>query len=370
MTLSSLQLVLVSTPIGYIGSGKGGGVELTLSSLVKGLISLGHEVKLVAPEGSKLPEICSNIEISVVAGVDQPSWQHQVSDAPVVIPRDGVLPRLWEKALEAGKNADAVLNFSYDWLPIWLTPWVGVDLFHLISMGAVSEEMRTVISDLSCSYNSRLAFHTHRQAADYLLKEEPIVVGNGFELANYQLQRGKGGPLGWAGRISPEKGLEDAVAVAVALGNRLLVWGLKEDADYAASVEASVPVGTIDWRGFLPTAELQKQLGHCRAFLNTPKWNEAYGNVVVEAMACGVPVISYDRGGPGELIDSGVTGWLVPPDDVKAMTDATSRVGELDRLKCRQWVEQSASHEGFATRVVTWIRQGLEAKGSSKKLIL
>jgi hypothetical protein len=55
-------------------------------------------------------------------------------------------------------------------------------------------------------------------------------------------------------------------------------------------VESSVPKGTIDWRGFRSTQELQQEMGHCRALINTPKWNEAYGNVVVEALACGVPV--------------------------------------------------------------------------------
>ena len=69
--------------------------------------------------------------------------------------------------------------------------------------------------------------------------------------------------------------------------------------------------------GFLSTDELQKELGKCRVLLNTPKWNEAYGNVVVEALACGVPVIAYKRGGPSEIIQHGQTGYLADPDDKK-----------------------------------------------------
>ncbi len=364
MSSSSMELVLVSTPIGYLGSGRGGGVELTMRSLIKGLLGLGHKIILLAPEGSELPSDCAKAEIRHVAGIDQPSWQHQEASAPMVIPPDGVLLALWEQALDLGKSCDAVLNFSYDWLPIWLTSRVDAELFHLISMGAVSEVMKTLIGDLSRSDPTRLAFHTFRQASDYQLSLSPEVVGNGFILENYAFQPEGKGSLGWAGRVAPEKGLEDAVAVAAALGDQLIVWGVIEDLSYAAEVEEAFPSGTIDWRGFLPTIELQKEMRNCRALLNTPKWNEAYGNVVVEAMACGVPVVAYDRGGPGELIQSGHTGWLVPPDDVDAMIAATSRVGELNRRECRNWVEEKASHEQFARRIESWIIKGINAKKS------
>ncbi len=362
MSSSSLKLVLVSTPIGHLGSGRGGGVELTICSLLKGLISLGHDLTLVTPAGSLLPNECSEIQIKEFSGLDQPSWQHCDPNCSASIPFQGVLPKLWEEALEIGSHADAVLNFSYDWLPLWLTPRVDSRLFHLISMGNVSSIMKSVITDIADFDQNRLAFHTYRQAADFSLVGKPVVVGNGFDLDEYEFQESSNGPLGWAGRISREKGLEDAVSVAAALETRLLVWGFMEDIEYAKEIEESVPLGTIEWRGFLPTSDFQKQLGICSALINTPKWNEAYGNVVVEAMACGVPVVAYDRGGPGEIINSGITGLLVPPDDVKALTLAASRVKELNRRSCRRWVEQFASKEIFASRVDSWIKSVLDPK--------
>ena len=108
-----------------------------------------------------------------------------------------------------------------------------------------------------------------------------------------------------------------------------------------------MPLGTLD--------------STCRALINTPKWNEAYGNVVVEALACGVPVVAYDRGGPGELICSGRTGWLVPPDDVAALTEALRRVDSIERSLCRSWAEEHASCEVFSQRVEAWVRTGLTA---------
>lgn len=356
-----LQLVLVNTPIGALGSGRGGGVELTLASLIQGLVLQRHSITLVSAQGSTLPLGCSGVNLVEVEGVDQPSWQHANADSPVVIPRNGLLPGLWEAALRYGACADAVINCGYDWLPLWLTPWVPSRLFHLISMGDVATVMREAIEAVGSSHPHRLAFHTYRQAADFQLPGTARVVGNGFDLSNYSLQPSRGGPLGWAGRVAPEKGLEDAARAAAALGESLLVWGLREDPAYAAAVEAMVPPGTIEWKGFQPTHALQQQLGSCRALINTPKWNEAYGNVVVEALACGVPVVAYDRGGPGELISSGETGWLVPPDDVQALVTALRHVDQIDRFKCRAWVETNASRDVFSARVEAWIRDGLEA---------
>ena len=369
MTDQPLHLVLVNTPIGALGSGRGGGVELTLTSLIQGLVQRGHQLTVVAARGSVLPVEGPQVRLVEVDGVDQPSWQHVAADAPVVIPRHGMLPALWEAALKQGERADAVINAAYDWLPLWLTPFVSPRLFHLISMGNVAAAMGDAIEAVGAWDPSRLAFHTHRQAADFQLPGPPTVVGNGFDLSNYTLRLASDGPLGWAGRIAPEKGLEDAAAAAAALGERLLVWGLREDAGYASRVEASVPPGTIEWRGFQPTAVLQHELGMCRALINTPKWNEAYGNVVVEALACGVPVVAYDRGGPGELVISGQTGWLVAQDNVAALTQALQNVGCLDRRRCRQWVEQHASREVFSKRVQDWIGSALRADGSIDAVI-
>ena len=359
MTDRALNLVLVSTPVGQLGSGRGGGVELTLASLVKGLVQRGHRLHLVAPEGSRSPVADGRVTLHPVPGVDQPSWQHADRNAPMQIPGNAVLPRLWDHALDLASDVDALINFGYDWLPLWLTRHVDARIFHLVSMGSVSAVMDQAVADLARWDQRRLAFHTRRQADDFALVEPPEVVGNGFDLSRYDLQLSMDGPLGWAGRVAPEKGLEDAAAVAALLGEKLRVWGLVEDHDYAKRVESAVPAGTIEWCGFKPTAELQRELGSCRALLNTPKWNEAYGNVVVEALACGVPVIAYDRGGPGEIIQNGETGWLVSPDDREALAEATVRVAAIDRQACRRWVERCASQEGLAARVEAWIRRGL-----------
>ena len=157
--------------------------------------------------------------------------------------------------------------------------------------------------------------------------------------------------------MAPEKGLEDAVYVANELGETLKVWGFKEDDSYASKIEKSFPKGTIDWMGFLATNELQKELGKCRGLLNTPKWNEAYGNVIVEALACGVPVVAYKRGGPSEIIQHGQTGYLADPDEKKNMLSYVEIIEKIKRQKCREWVEKNASADIFANKVINWLNK-------------
>ena len=362
MINKKLKLILVSTPIGYLSSGKGGGVELTIVSLIKGLISLGHKIILVAPKGSKLPFKSELLKIRLVDGVDQPSWQHQKKTDPVIIPSNSVLAKLWEDVFDIANEYDAVINFSYDWLPLWLTKTQKIKIFNLISMGAESLIMRDIISEISQLFPFQLAFHTKRQSYDYQLKTDPIIVGNGFDIENYIFNENKDGPLGWAGRIAPEKGLEDAVKVAYHLGEKLLVWGLMEDKEYISKIENAFKKEIIEWRGFLPTNKFQEQLGCCRALINTPKWNEAYGNVIVEAMACGVPVIAYDLGGPGELIENGFNGFLVKPNDIEGLIKASKSISEISRKNCRKWFEKKASSKVFAERVENWIDKGLNKK--------
>ena len=355
-----MRIVLISTPLGFLGSGKGGGVELTLNSLVSGLLSLDHSVDIVVPRNSKLHKNNEKAKLHFVEGEDQISWQHQNYNSPVTIPDNSLLASMLEKGLDIAKQADVMLNMSYDWLPIWMTLNVEIPVAHIISMGSESSVISNLISKVYAKYPYNFAFHSKIQADDYPFIKKPIIIGNGFKLDNYTFQNSVKGPLAWVGRVAPEKGLEDAVYVANKLDEKLKVWGVKEDEIYASKIEQSFPKGTIDWMGFLSTNELQKELGKCRALLNTPKWNEAFGNVVVEALACGVPVIAYKRGGPSEIIQHGQTGYLAEPDDKKNMLSYVKIIEKIERKKCREWVEKNASIDIFANKVVNWLNKVID----------
>ena len=361
-----MHFVLISTPIGFLGSGKGGGVELTLNSLVTGLVAEGHTVDVVAPKYSKLSETSKKAKLYFVEGEDQTSWQHQDYYSPVSIPDNSLLTGMMEKAISLGKNADILINFSYDWLPIWMTLNLDIPLAHIISMGSESFVISNLISKVYSQYPHNFAFHSKIQASDYPFIKNPIIIGNGFKLDDYTFQNCKNGPLGWVGRVAPEKGLEDAAYVANALGEKLNVWGIVEDKSYALKIEKSLFPGILKWKGFLETDKLQKELGTCRALLNTPKWNEAYGNVVVEALACGVPVVAYKRGGPSEIIEQGKTGYLAKPDDKESLINYLKVINKIDRKNCREWVENNASSNIFASKVLSWLNTVIKEYQSQK----
>jgi UDP-glucose:tetrahydrobiopterin glucosyltransferase len=323
--------------------------------LVAGLLARGHQVAVLAAEGSVLGPSCAGAELLTATGCGQPSWQHRPRSTAVEMPPGALLPRLWDRALGEQHRFDVLLNLAYDWLPFWLTPHVSTPIAHLVSMGSVADAMDEAIEAVARWKPARLAFHTAAQAADFRLPGPPVIVGNGFDPAAYSFVTDPQPVLGWAGRIAPEKGLEDAAQVASRLGLPLQVWGLREDDAYAQAVEASVPAGTLHWRGFLPTAAFQAELGACQVFLNTPKWNEAFGNVVVEAMACGVPVAAYARGGPGELVREGINGALAAPDDLAALEQAVRRAAGMSRSGCRQWFEEHHSVAAFSQRLEAWL---------------
>ena len=95
-----MRIVLISTPIGFLGSGRGGGVELTLNSLVSGLLSLGHSVDVIAPKNSKLSDSKNKAKLHFLEGEDQISWQHQDFNSPVSIPDNSLLAGMLEKGLD------------------------------------------------------------------------------------------------------------------------------------------------------------------------------------------------------------------------------------------------------------------------------
>ncbi len=363
MTLDRLRVLLASTPVGPLGSGIGGGVELTLQSLVDGLGAAGHHVEVVAPEGSRHV----GADVHQIPGSLQVSAQTVGRGAPVELPAGSVLAAMWQHVARRQHDFDIVVNMAYDWLPLYLTGWLQAPVLHLVSMGSLNDAMDLAIDDVARRCPGRLAAHSAAQAATYRSPEAFRLVGSGIVTERYEVRVTADSPphLGFVGRISPEKGLEDVAALSARTGLAVRVWGKLQDEGYWNAVRAAHPAARLDYRGFLPTDALQAEIGGCTAMIMTPKWVEAFGNVAIEAMATGVPVITYDRGGPAEIVVDGETGFVVAADDIGALVAAVERVRTIDRVVCRQRVEELYSAAAFAARVESWFRSVLAAERST-----
>ncbi len=348
-----MRVLLVAEPIGAVGQ-VGDGVEVTTNNLAAGLSALGHEVVLVAPRGSRV----SGARLVEVDGAFQPSCLGKPWDVPITMPFDGVLAAMWEEVRRRAGEHDVVLNLGYDWLPLYLGAFLPVPVGHLLSLSAWSGAMDLAVTRAVRARPRSVAVHSRAQAATYTRAGELVVLGGGIDVRGHRFSEDHDGALAWVGRVSPEKGLGDAMQAAERAGRRLMVMGKMQEPAYWDACRAAAPRAEVEYLGHLDADSLQVQLGRAAGLLVTPHAVEAFGNNMVEALALGVPVVAYRRGGPAEIIDDGVTGLLVEPEaGPSGLAQAAARLSEISRHACRHAAESRYSREAFAERVAVWLEE-------------
>jgi glycosyltransferase involved in cell wall biosynthesis len=172
------------------------------------------------------------------------------------------------------------------------------------------------------------------------------------------------GYLAFVGRISPEKRVDRAVEIAKALNKPLRIAAKIAKADRDYYEEQIAPLfdhPLIEFVGEIEDHEKQTFLGDADALLFPIDWPEPFGLVMIEAMACGTPVIAFDHGSVREVLEDGVTGYIV--DDVPAAIEATRRALGLDRRRIRQTFEQSFTARRMARDYVELYRELCETPG-------
>ena len=146
----------------------------------------------------------------------------------------------------------------------------------------------------------------------------------------------------WTGRILPDKGTHLAIEAAKKAKIKLIIAGKIEDRHYfATKVEPHLGRG-VEYVGHLGQPELVELLQSAAMSLCTPVWDEPFGLVVIESLACGTPVVAFDRGAMSEILDS-QTGVVVPADDTEAMAAGIKRAKRLSRYSCRKLVLEKFS---------------------------
>ncbi len=167
---------------------------------------------------------------------------------------------------------------------------------------------------------------------------EASVLHNGIDPAAWPFApRGDGSAI-WCGRITPNKGTHLAAAAARRAGVPLTIFGSIEDPDYWAAAVLPLIGGDIRYGGHLDGTELAAEMGRASLFLFTPCWDEPFGLVAIEAMACGLPVAAFDRGAAIEVV--GDAGRFADPDDVDGLATAIGQALAIPRAMARRRVER------------------------------
>lgn len=356
-----LRVLVMSTPVGAIGSGTGGGVEVTVRGIAAGLVARGHHVEVVAPEGS----VAFGVPVHAVEGKVQASMQLVDRSTVVEAPDGSVLANMWAFVRTHHHKFDVVLNLAYDELPFRCASFLDRPVAHLVSMGSLTDAMDDAIGSVLASSPASIAMHSRAQADTFKAAAAVTIVGGGIDVGSCRFVEAPhpDGRVGFVGRLSREKGLRDVVAASALAGRPLHVWGYLQDEDEFAAVCAAADDARVTYRGFVDPETLRSELGECAALVMAPKWVEAFGNVAVEALACGVPVVAYRRGGPGEIVVDGETGYLVEADDVAALAAGIERAGGLSRAACRGSASEHHSIGAFAARVEAWLDGVVRADG-------
>jgi glycosyltransferase involved in cell wall biosynthesis len=314
-------------PLGY------GGTERIVAYLSDELVRQGHEVTLFA-SGDSLTDA------RLIAVCDQALRL----DSAVVDPLAHDVFQL-EQVIQQADAFDIIhFHTGYSHFPIFKrqkTP--SVTTFHgrldIADLNQLFGKFSRV-PVISISESQRKPFpHMNWQATIY----------HGVPLDLYTRGDGNGGYLAFLGRICPEKRVDRAIEIAERVNMKLKI-AAKIDAVDREYVEKEIaPIldhPLVEFIGECDGAEKEKFLGDAYALLFPIDWPEPFGLVMIEAMACGTPVIAYRAGSVPEVIDSGVTGFIV--ESIEEAIQAIDSVQYLDRRRCRQVFEERFSSARMA----------------------
>ncbi|MET1046883.1 MAG: glycosyltransferase family 4 protein [Hyphomicrobium sp.] len=208
------------------------------------------------------------------------------------------------------------------------------------------------------------AFKTYEDRVHYVAISEAdrnpdlryaATIHHGIRLEDFPFDPHGSDDLLFFGRIHPDKGAAESIAAARGAGRRLIMAGIIQDRDYHnEQILPALKDRSVVYRGPVGGAARTSTLGSARALLHLINFEEPFGLSVVEALACGTPVIACNRGSMPEMIVDGVTGFLV--NNVDEAVNAIRRVGEIDRAACRAAVSERFTVDRMADRYLDLYR--------------
>jgi len=316
-----------------------GGIERIVDMLVRGLVQRGHDVTLFANPESQVscrllpyPRLQSQSKIDTLANMWHVSQAIQRGHFDLV----HSFARLAYLTPLLPRRIPKIMSYQRGVSPR------SVRLGNLLSRGTLS--FTGCSAHLIRRWQSNGHFH---------------VVYNGVPLETYQwtARVEPDAPLVYLGRVEEIKGVHLAIEVARKSGCRLIIAGNFPGAEhhrryFAEQIQPHVDGKTVEYVGAVDDAAKNQLLGRSAALLMPLLWEEPFGIVMAEALACGTPVIGLRRGSLPEIVQQGVNGFVC--DSVDQMVSAVHRLAEIDRRECRRIAEDK-----FSDRVIVDCYEGL-----------
>ena len=289
--------------------------EQFTSLLTEGLVARGVDVTLFATADS--------VTAGRLAAVVARGYSEDADVEPKVVECLHIA-----HAFERAAEFDVIHN-SFDFLPLTYSGLVDTPVVTTIH-GFSSERILPVYQ----RYNETSAYVAISDADRHPSLDYLATIHHGIDTDTFSLNPSAGGYLLFFGRIHPDKGTAEAIDVADATGLPLVIAGIVQDHEYFDQrVAPRLDGERVSFIGPVSVEDRSELLGGAHSLLHLIGFEEPFGYSVVEAMACGTPVIAFERGSMGELIEDGRTGFLV--EDVAGAVAAVERTPALDREAIR-----------------------------------
>jgi glycosyltransferase involved in cell wall biosynthesis len=310
--------------------------EQFASLLTEGLVARGHDVTLFATADS--------VTSARLVATSPRGWSEDESIDPKVAECVHIAS-LFERAAEFD-----VIHNGFDFLPLTYSGLVDtpvVTTIHGFSSPAIVQVYER--------YDATTSYVAISDADRHHLLHYAATIHHGIDTRSFAYGAAPGAHLLYFGRIHPDKGTADAIEVARRTGRRLDIAGIVQDELYfRTEVEPHLDDEHVRFLGPVDASSRARVLGGAHALLHLIDFDEPFGYSVVEAMACGTPVIAYSRGSMPEIVDDGITGLLVT--DVGGAVAAVSKAAELDRSVIRATAVRRFDVAGMVDRYVAVYR--------------
>lgn len=328
-----MRIAQVAPIVERVPPKKYGGTERVVYALTEELVRRGHEVTLFASGDS---ETSAKLESVYPRGIREAKVKDLYGTNNWTMLNLGL-------AYELQDDFDII----HDHLAPLSLPTANIASTPVIATmhGAFSRETRRLFQTLR---NPNVVTISDSQVFAAPNINHIGTVYNGLDMEAYPFGEKGEGYLLFVGRISMEKGTHFCVEVAQQLDMPLIIAAKLEPVDEPYFVEYVKPHLTdrIQWIGEVDENDRNKLMSKAKCYLHPVTWREPFGLVMIEAMACGAPVVGFDRGSVPEIVKTGVTGHVVH--DLDGMIEAVEAIDAIDRRACREYALTNFSTKRMA----------------------